>query len=30
MRPDGISRREGLVEGQTGVHPDVPFALYRL
>jgi RimJ/RimL family protein N-acetyltransferase len=29
MRPAGIIRREGLVEGQTGVHPDAPFALYR-
>ena len=30
MRPAGIIRREGLVEGRTGVHPDAPFALYRL
>jgi RimJ/RimL family protein N-acetyltransferase len=30
MRPAGIIRREGLVEGMTGVHPDAPFALYRL
>lgn len=26
----GIIRREGLVEGQAGVLPDAPFALYRL
>jgi RimJ/RimL family protein N-acetyltransferase len=30
MRPAGIIRRPGLVEGRTGVHPDAPFALYRL
>ena len=30
MRPAGIIRRAGLVEGRTGVHPDAPFALYRL
>lgn len=30
MRPAGIFRREGLVEGRTGLHPDAPFALYRL
>ncbi|HEX9999603.1 MAG TPA: GNAT family N-acetyltransferase [Actinoplanes sp.] len=30
MRAAGIIRREGLVEGVTGVHPDAPFALYRL
>lgn len=30
MRPAGILRREGLVEGRTGLHPDAPFALYRL
>lgn len=29
MRPVGIIRREGLVEGRTGVQPDAPFALYR-
>ena len=29
MRPAGIIRREGLVEGRTGVHPNAPFALYR-
>ena len=29
MRPAGIIRREGLVEGRTGIHPDAPFALYR-
>jgi hypothetical protein len=26
----GIIRREGLVEGRTGLHPDAPVALYRL
>lgn len=25
----GIIRREGLVEGRAGLHPDAPFALYR-
>jgi RimJ/RimL family protein N-acetyltransferase len=30
MRPAGIIRRTGLVEGRTGLHPDAPFALYRL
>jgi RimJ/RimL family protein N-acetyltransferase len=30
MRPAGILRREGLVEGRSGVHPEAPFALYRL
>jgi hypothetical protein len=30
MRPAGIIRREGLVEGRTGVQPDALFALYRL
>jgi RimJ/RimL family protein N-acetyltransferase len=29
MRPAGIIRREGLVEGRTGLHPDAPFTLYR-
>jgi RimJ/RimL family protein N-acetyltransferase len=29
MRPAGILRREGLIEGRTGVHQDAPFALYR-
>jgi RimJ/RimL family protein N-acetyltransferase len=29
MRPAGIIRREGLVEGRIGVRPDAPFALYR-
>jgi hypothetical protein len=29
MRPAGIIRRDGLVEGRPGVHPDAPFALYR-
>ncbi|GLI02849.1 hypothetical protein Pa4123_81270 [Phytohabitans aurantiacus] len=26
----GIIRRDGLVEGRTGIHPDAPFAVYRL
>ena len=30
MRSAGIIRRTGLIEGRTGVHPDAPFALYRL
>jgi RimJ/RimL family protein N-acetyltransferase len=30
MRCAGIIRRDGLVQGRTGVHPDAPFALYRL
>lgn len=30
MLPAGTIRREGLVEGQNGVQPDAPFALYRL
>jgi RimJ/RimL family protein N-acetyltransferase len=30
MRPAGTIRRDGLIEGRTGVHPDAPFALYRL
>ena len=30
LRPAGIIRRPGLVEGRTGVQPDAPFALYRL
>ncbi len=30
LRPAGTIRRNGLVEGRTGVHPDAPFALYRL
>jgi RimJ/RimL family protein N-acetyltransferase len=29
LRPAGIIRREGRVEGRTGVHPDALFALYR-
>ena len=29
MRPAGIIRRTGLVEGRAGLHPDAPFALYR-
>lgn len=30
LRPVGTIRRAGLVEGQTGLQPDAPFALYRL
>jgi RimJ/RimL family protein N-acetyltransferase len=30
MRSAGIIRRDGLVEGCAGIHPDAPFALYRL
>jgi RimJ/RimL family protein N-acetyltransferase len=30
MRPAGIIRRPGLVEGRPGLHADAPFALYRL
>jgi RimJ/RimL family protein N-acetyltransferase len=30
MRPAGIIRRAGLVEGRAGVQTDAPFALYRL
>jgi RimJ/RimL family protein N-acetyltransferase len=30
MQPAGVIRREGLVEGRTGLHADAPFALYRL
>ena len=29
MRPAGLIRREGLIEGESGLHPDAPFALYR-
>jgi RimJ/RimL family protein N-acetyltransferase len=29
LRPAGTIRREGLVEGLTGVQPEAPFALYR-
>jgi RimJ/RimL family protein N-acetyltransferase len=29
MRPAGIIRRDGLIEGRPGVHPNAPFALYR-
>lgn len=29
MQQTAIIRREGLIEGRTGVHPDAPFALYR-
>lgn len=30
MRPAGVIRRQGLIEGRPGLHPDAPFALYRL
>lgn len=30
LRPAGIIRRPGLVEGRAGIQPDAPFALYRL
>lgn len=30
LRRAGIIQREGLIEGRTGLHPDAPFALYRL
>jgi RimJ/RimL family protein N-acetyltransferase len=30
MQAAGIIRRPGLIEGRTGVHPNAPFALYRL
>ena len=30
MRRAGLIRREGLVEGMAGLHPDAPFALYRV
>ncbi|SDS56849.1 Protein N-acetyltransferase, RimJ/RimL family [Friedmanniella luteola] len=29
MRPARLIRREGLIEGRPGLHPDAPFALYR-
>jgi len=29
MRPAGQIQREGLVEGQSGLHANAPFALYR-
>lgn len=29
LQPAGLIRREGLVEGQPGLYPDAPFALYR-
>jgi len=29
LRPAGIIQREGLIEGQAGLHADAPFALYR-
>jgi len=30
MRPAGVIRRTGLVEGRPGLQPDAPFTLYRL
>jgi hypothetical protein len=30
LRHVGIIHRPGLVEGQAGVRPEAPFALYRL
>lgn len=30
LRPVGTIRRAGLIEGRIGVHPNAPFALYRL
>ncbi|MET0692943.1 MAG: GNAT family N-acetyltransferase [Propionibacteriaceae bacterium] len=30
MLPAGVLHREGLVEGRPGLHPDAPFAVYRL
>lgn len=30
MRPAGLIRREGLIEGQSGLHPNAPLALYRV
>lgn len=30
LRLVGTIRRAGLIQGRTGVHPDAPFALYRL
>jgi RimJ/RimL family protein N-acetyltransferase len=30
MRLAGQIRRQGLLEGRSGVHPDAPFVLYRL
>jgi RimJ/RimL family protein N-acetyltransferase len=29
MRPSGTIRREGLIDGRTGLQPNAPFALYR-
>lgn len=29
MRSAGLIRREGLIGGHPGLHPDAPFALYR-
>jgi len=29
MQPVGEIRREGLIEGRSGIHPDARFALYR-
>ena len=30
MQPSGAIRRPGLVQGCSGLHPDAPFAVYRL
>jgi RimJ/RimL family protein N-acetyltransferase len=30
MRPVGQIRRQGLLEGRSGIHPDAPFVLYRV
>jgi RimJ/RimL family protein N-acetyltransferase len=30
LRFDTVIHRSGLVDGRTGIHPDAPFALYRL
>jgi len=30
MLPAGIIRRQGLVQGWTGIRPDAPFAVYRV
>jgi len=30
MRHVATIRREGLIEGRSGLHPDAPFSLYRL
>lgn len=30
MQPAGLIRREGLIEGRPGLHPNAPFAVYRV